>query len=448
MVGKVNPIRNVWIIEGTAWGDCGKGRAAFFECEDADIVVRATGGNNAGHTIVYNGKKYALHLIPSGIIRDGVVSVISHGVVIDPEVLIQEIEMLQSDGIEVSPINLMISGRAHVIFPFHKQDDALDEFRKGAGKVGTTGRGIGPTYADKADRIGIRMWDLLLPIDKLESKVKTLLDIHNKEFESYGYPTFKLDDMMELCKKWRNKLSLYVENVSQFLDMYVGTAKKIVIEGAQSIWLDLDLGDYPFVTSSNPNTSGTLSGAGIAPIYVKEVIGVAKAHNSRVGEGPFETEESGFQGDIIRDEGHEYGTTTGRPRRCGWFDLVRFKAATKRLGLTKINLNHLDTIGKVGLRLAEEFGVQDGIKICTSYRYNGNKITYMPEDVDVLGERPVPEDVVSFKGWKIPESCKTYDDLPAEARRFIETIEEAVQVPITYIGIGPDNSQTIVREEI
>ena len=224
MVGKVNPIRNVWIIEGTAWGDCGKGRAAFFECEDADIVVRATGGNNAGHTIVYNGKKYALHLIPSGIIRDGVVSVISHGVVIDPEVLIQEIEMLQSDGIEVSPINLMVSGRAHVIFPFHKQDDALDEFRKGAGKVGTTGRGIGPTYADKADRIGIRMWDLLLPIDKLESKVKTLLDIHNKEFESYEYPTFKLDDMMELCKKWRSKLSLYVENVSQFLDMYVGTA--------------------------------------------------------------------------------------------------------------------------------------------------------------------------------------------------------------------------------
>lgn len=445
MVGIVNPKRNVIVIEGTAWGDCGKGRAAFFECEDADIVVRATGGNNAGHTVVYNGKNYALHLIPSGIIRDGVISVISHGVVIDPDVLIQEIEMFQKDGIHVSPANLLISGRAHVIFPFHKQDDALDEFRKGAGKVGTTGRGIGPTYADKADRIGIRMWDLLLPYNKLVKKVELLTNIHNKEFESYEYPLFDVNSMMELCLKWKEKISQYVCNVSQFLDMYVGTDKKIVIEGAQSIWLDLDFGDYPFVTSSNPNTSGTLSGAGIAPIYVKDVIGVAKAHNSRVGEGPFETELISALGDIIREEGHEYGTTTGRPRRCGYFDLVRFKAAVKRLGLTKIDLNHVDTIGKVGLRIAKELGIEDGIKICTSYSYNGNKIDYVPEDMGVTGQQPVSGDMISFKGWKVPKNCSKYEDLPSEARRFIETIEEAVKVPITYIGIGPDNAETIVR---
>ena len=445
MVSKFVPKRNVTVIEGTAWGDCGKGRAAFFECEDASIVVRGTGGNNAGHTVVYNGNKYALHLIPSGIIRENVTSIISHGVVIDPDVLIHEIESLQNAGVIVSPVNLMVSGRAHVIFPFHKQDDALDEFRKGDKKVGTTGRGIGPTYSDKCDRIGIRMWDLLLPYGELKEKVETLTDIHNKEFGNYGFSQFDIDVMMKCCKRWKDKLSDYITNVSLFLDNKVGTDEKIVIEGAQSIWLDLDFGDYPFVTSSYPNTAGTFSGSGIAPIFLKDVIGVAKAHNSRVGEGPFETELNNEIGDIIREEGHEYGTTTGRPRRCGWFDLVRFKSATKRLGLTKINLNHVDTIGKVGLRLEKELGIKEGIKICTSYNYNGENISYMPEDMSLTGQYPTTGDMLSFKGWEIPENCRSYEKLPSEARRFIETIEEAVQVPITFIGIGPDNSQTIVR---
>lgn len=440
--------RNVTVVEGTAWGDCGKGRTSFWECENADIVVRATGGNNAGHTVVYNGKKYALHLIPSGIIRKGVISVVSHGVVIDPDVLIQEIKRFKADGVHVSPANLMISGRAHVIFPFHKQNDALDEARKGDCKVGTTGRGIGPTYADKADRVGIRMWDLCLPYRELKKKVEFLMNIHNEEFERYEYPLFNIDDMMGLCEKWKNELAGYVTNVSRFLDMYVGTDKKIVIEGAQSIWLDLDWGDYPYVTSSNPNTAGTLSGAGIAPIYVKDVIGVAKAYNSRVGEGPFETELLNVIGDIIREEGHEYGTTTGRPRRCGYLDLVRFRTAVKRLGLTKINLNHVDTIGKVGLRLANEFGIDDGVKICKSYSYKGEMINYIPEDVEITGEKPTIGELISFKGWEIPKNCKKYEDLPFEARHFIETIEDAVQVPITYIGIGADNSETIVREVI
>jgi adenylosuccinate synthase len=447
MVSAVESKKNVTVIEGTAWGDCGKGRAAFFECEDADIVIRATGGNNAGHTVVYNGKKYALHLIPSGIIRKNVISVISHGVVIDPEVLIQEIKMLQEDGIYVSPVNLMVSGRAHIIFPFHKRDDALGEELKGDKKVGTTGRGIGPTYADKADRIGLRMYDLLLDEEKLQRKLVTIVNVHNAELRSHGYEEdcFEVSDMMELCRNWKAELGDYIENVSRFLDMYVGSDKKIVIEGAQSIWLDMDLGDYPFVTSSNPNTSGTLSGAGIAPIYVKDVIGVAKAYNSRVGEGPFETELLNEVGDIIRETGFEYGTTTGRPRRCGYFDLVRFKAAVKRLGVTKINLNHVDTIGLVGLKVAEELHVEKGIRICTAYRYQGEFISYLPEDTEITGEIPEPIYDCEFEGWNIPVDCKTYEELPAEARRFIETIESVVKVPVTYIGIGADNSKTIVR---
>lgn len=446
MVEKFEPKRNVVVIEGTAWGDCGKGRSAFFECENADIVIRATGGNNAGHTVVYNDKKYALHLIPSGIIRPGVVSVISHGVVIDPEVLISEINMLKCDGVEISPVNLLISGRAHVIFPFHKVNDALDEDRKGDKKVGTTGRGIGPAYADKADRIGIRMWDLLLPEKKLYEKLSRLVDIHNEEFELYKYDTFDVDEMMTLCSKWKCAIGDYIKNTSWFVDRYVGTDKKIVIEGAQSIWLDLDMGDYPFVTSSYPNTSGTISGAGIAPIYVKDVIGVAKAHNSRVGEGPFETEEKGEIGNVIRELAHEYGTTTKRPRRCGYFDLVRFKAAVKRLGVTKINLNHIDTIGLVGLELQNKLGIENGIKICTKYMCGENgEIDYLPEDLEVEELTITPVYDFAFHGWEIPKNCTAFEDLPYEAQRFIETIENAVGVPVAHIGIGPDNSQTIIK---
>lgn len=447
MVNAFIPRQNVTIIEGTAWGDCGKGRAAFFECEDADIVIRATGGNNAGHTVVYNGTKYALHLIPSGIIWPNVMSIISHGVVVDPDVLIYEIETLQRAGVHVGPDNLMLSNRANIIFPFHKQQDLLDEVRKGDSKVGTTGKGIGPCYKDKADRIGLRMIDLLLPYPKLYKKVSYIVEKHNEEFNlSKCYPPFDVTSIMLSCSHWKKALSRYICNVSKYLDTWVGTDKKIVIEGAQSIWLDLDWGDYPFVTSSNPNSSGTLSGAGIAPIYVKDIIGVAKAHNSRVGEGPFETEDCSFVGDVIREVAHEYGTTTGRPRRCGYFDLVRFKAAIKRLGVTKINLNHLDSIGKVGQILQDKHNMDNGIAICTSYEYDGEIIDYLPEDYEVTGCIPTPIFEHKFGGWTIPEDCSTYEDLPTEAKRFVETIEHAVGVPIVYLGIGADNSKTIVRQ--
>lgn len=439
------PIQNVTVIEGTSWGDCGKGRASHFECQNADIVIRGTGGDNAGHTIVTDGKKRVTHLLPSGIVIPGVMNVISHGVVVNPDTLITEIQELKADKISVSPGNLMISGRAGVIFPFHKQKDALEEYLKKEGKVGTTKRGIGPTYESKCARDGIRMWDLLLPEEKLFKKVEFLTNIHNDQFKIYDFETFDVNEMVELCRKWKAELQGYITNVSHFLDMYVGTSKKIVIEGAQSIWLDLDWGDYPFVTSSNPNTAGTLSGAGIAPLYLKDTIGVAKAHNSRVGEGPFETEMDNEIGDIMRKNAGEYGATTGRPRRCGYFDMVRFKAACKRLGLTKIALNHVDSIGTLGLKLEKQLGLKDGIKICTKYLYNGKYIDYMPEDTEITGCKPIPLYGHSFSGWEIPEVCRYYEDLPREAKRLVEIIERAVEVPVAYIGIGPDNSQTIVR---
>jgi adenylosuccinate synthase len=445
MVKAVEPIKNVTIVEGANRGDCGKGRAAFFECNDADIVVRATGGANAGHTIVYNGKKYALHLIPSGIIREHVISVIAQGVVIEPDVLIDEISMLQADGIYVSPANLFVSGKAHIVFPFHKADDALNEEIKGANKVGTTGRGIGPAYSDKAARIGLRMHDLLLPPEKLKEKLNVIVNFHNHKRGSYGADLFDVNEMFELCQKWQGEIGGYIKNTNRLIDMYVGTTKKIVIEGAQGVWLDLDSEDYPMVTSSHCSTSGTLQGAGIAPIYVKDVIGVIKAYDSRVGNGPFDTELTGREGDIIRELGHEYGTTTGRPRRCGWFDLVRFKAAVKRLGVTKINLNHLDTIGLVGNQIESEMHVQKGIKICTKYKFDDKIIDYLPEGMEISNIKLQPIYTEEFSGWQIPEDCTTYEQLPAEARRFIETIENAVGVPITYIGIGADNSKTIVR---
>ena len=442
MVRDYFPERNVYVVLGTAHGDCGKGRAAFFESKDADYVVRATGGNNAGHTVVYEGKKYILHLIPSGIIRKGVVSIISNGVVIDPDVLIEEISALRKGGIKVDSDNLMISCKAHIIFSFHKKMDALQEVIKGNAKVGTTGRGIGPAYSDKADRIGIRMGDLLLPEDQLAQKVKVLVDYHNVIFKAYGKEEVDLNEILNKCKEWKETLKAYIADSQALFDSIVGGKSKIVIEGAQSIWLSLDDGDYPYVTSSNPGTAGTLAGAGIAPVYLRKTIGVAKAYCSRVGEGPFETEQSNKAGNIIRELGHEYGATTGRPRRCGWLDLVRLKSACKRLGVTSLCLNHVDTIGLVGKRL-EELGEEAGIKVCTEYLYNGEKISYFPSYNG--NEKATPIYGESFHGWNIEDGTKTFEDLPEEAKRFILFVEEFIGVHIEYIGIGADNSKTIIR---
>lgn len=409
---------NVTVITGCYWGDEGKGRAAFYECKDADMCIRATGGNNAGHTIVYNGEKYALHLIPSGIINEHTVCGIGPGVVIDPQILIEEIEMLQKSGINVSPENLIIASNAHIIMPYHKVADAFQESLK-PNKVGTTGKGIGPTYSDKCNRIGLRMGDLLLSDNDLLHKIYMPRNYYHNTFEAFSY---KFDTvclysgaLLDLCRYYREILAPYIKNWNSCINPALANGKKIVIEGAQAYKLDIDHGDYPYVTSSNCNTSGTLSGAGIGPIYVKDVIGVLKSYCSRVGEGPFPTEQNNKIGDIIRDLGHEYGTTTGRPRRCGFLDLTIINESKYVMGYTCLALNHLDTVGEI----INQIGLM--------------QVKVAPDKYALLNI-----------GWDTT-GCKTYTDLPDKAREFIELIECVTELPVKYIGIGADNADTIIK---
>lgn len=409
---------NVTVITGCYWGDEGKGRAAFYECKDADMCIRATGGNNAGHTVVYNGQKYALHLIPGGIINEHTVCGIGPGVVIDPQVLIEEIEMLQKSGINVSPENLVIASNAHIIMPYHKVADAFQESLK-SNKVGTTGRGIGPTYADKCNRVGLRMEDLLLRDNDLLNKIFITADYYKTTFKAFSYPSEVTDTysgaLLDFCREARDFLAPYIKDWNSCINTALADSKKIVIEGAQAYKLDIDHGDYPYVTSSNCNTSGTLSGAGIGPIYVKEVIGVLKSYCSRVGEGPFHTEQKNKIGNVIRDLGHEYGTTTGRPRRCGFLDLTIINESKGIMGYTCLALNHLDTIGKIINQLGHY-----------EVRLSNNEYAQFYEGWDTTG-------------------CKTYMDLPDEARKFVELIEGVTELPVKYIGIGADNADTIIK---
>lgn len=409
---------NVTVITGCYWGDEGKGRAAFYECKDADMCIRATGGNNAGHTVVYNGQKYALHLIPGGIINEHTVCGIGPGVVIDPQVLIEEIEMLQKSGINVSPENLIIASNAHIIMPYHKVADAFQESLK-SNKIGTTGRGIGPTYSDKCNRMGLRMGDLLLSDSDLLHKIFIPAGYYKDTFKAFSYPSEVVDTysgtLLDLCREYRKVLAPYIQDWKSCINPALADGKKIVIEGAQAYKLDIDHGDYPYVTSSNCNTSGTLSGAGIGPVYVKEVIGVLKSYCSRVGEGPFPTEQKNKIGDVIRDLGHEYGTTTGRPRRCGFLDLTIINESKGVMGYTCLALNHLDTIGKI----IEQLGYYE-VKLSNN------------------------EHAQFYEGWDTT-GCKTYMDLPDEARKFVELIEGVTELPVKYIGIGADNAETIIK---
>lgn len=431
---------NVSIIVGLQWGDEGKGRVSHFISDDA-ICIRATGGNNAGHTVVANGKKFALHLLPASIIKPNTISIIAPGVVIDLKVLTEEITMLKNAGIEITPKNLIISPRAHIIFPYHIQVDKLHEELKGKKKIGTTLRGIGPCYADKINRIGLRMDDLLNcsndeAVRKIRNASKTSTALLKKflgksavEFDNIYLQAFTY------WKQYRHTLVPYITDEREIIFRALEVNQKIIIEGAQSLYLDLDAGDYPYVTSSNPSTSGTAAAAGIGPKYIRNVYGIIKAYCSRVGEGPFNTELSDEVGDLIRELGHEYGTTTNRPRRCGWLDLVRLKNAITINGVTALCINHLDTIGKIG----EQIGY---INVCTSYSYTYNgdyrTINYVP----VHSEACIPN-YYHFEGGWDTSNCKNYNDLPEKAKNFIEFIENYTGVPVKFIGIGPDEKDTI-----
>lgn len=418
------------VVLGCFYGDEGKGKVIDYLSQDADIAVRATGGDNAGHTINVNGVKYAMHLIPSGILSGHTIAVIGNGVVLNPEVLKNEINNLESHGYQVNG-NLKISEKAHIILPYHKLMDAALEIKRSS-KIGTTGKGIGPAYCDKFERCGLRIEDLYS--ESFEEKLKELFLLKSSLLDFYGIHQ-KLDyqKMYDDYRNYAELLKPFVCDTVTYLHKALENNKKVVVEGAQATLLDIDFGSYPFVTSSNPTIGGILTGTGLNQLNIGNTYGVIKAYSSRVGEGPYVTELLDETGDKIRELGHEYGTTTGRPRRCGWLDLVALNYAKRINGLTALAINHLDTIGKF-----------DTFKVCIAYEKEGEAITDFTTNLDVLSKcKPIYKEFEGNFGdisW-----CKKYEDLPEKAKDYIEYIEEYTNVPVKFIGVGSDREEMIIR---
>lgn len=419
----------VRVVVGTQWGDEGKGKYIDMLAKDSDLVVRFSGGNNAGHTIVADGVKYALHLIPSGILHKGKTCIIGNGVVIDPAVLIGEIKDLSERGINTD--RLLISDRAHLIMPYHRELDELQERFRGGANLGTTRRGIGPAYADKTERCGIRMCDFI-DGEEFPRRVRENVAVKNLLIEKvYGGKGFDADRIIAEYSAYADILRPHVTDVQPVIFEAVETGRNVLFEGAQATFLDLDFGTYPYVTSSNPVAGGVCTGSGLGPVYIDEVYGVLKAYTSRVGSGPFPTEQDNETGNAIREMGWEYGTTTGRPRRCGWLDTVMIRYAARINGLTALAINHVDTIGKL-----------DRIKLCVAYSKDGQRITHFPASLKELAKcEPVYEE---FENWKEDISgVRRFEDLPANARKYLGRIEQLVGVKIKLIGVGKDREQTI-----
>ncbi len=419
----------VAVVLGLNYGDEGKGKVSTFLAKNSDIALRCTGGNNAGHTVEFNGDKIVFHLIPSGILNKNTDAVIGNGVVIDPKVLFEEIEVLKQHNVDLSKLH--ISTRAHLIFPYHIAEDKLQEELKGDDKVGTTARGIGPCYMDKANRIGLRVIDMYS--DSFEKKLRRNITNKNKVFELFGFPTLDEEEIVKGYLNYRDMMKPYVMDTVSYLHKAIDDNKTIVCEGAQATGLDMDLGDYPMVTSSNPTIGGIQTGSGLGARDLNEVYGVCKAYASRVGEGPFITEQNNETGDIIRELGHEYGATTKRPRRCGWMDLVALKYAVRVNGVTGLALNHLDTIGKLGKA-----------KLCVGYKLDGK--VYDETSDDIIGRENEVEPVYEeFKTEFDIKGEREYDKLPKAAKKYIERIEKHIGVPVKFIGTGPDNDDMIIR---
>ena len=418
------------IVVGTQWGDEGKGKYIDMLAADSDIVVRYSGGNNAGHTIVANGVKYALHLMPSGILHDSKTCVIGNGVVIDPAVLLKEIDELNAKNVNTD--KLVISDRAQVIMPYHRYLDELQEAQRGSSSIGTTKRGIGPAYMDKTERCGIRICDLM-ETEVFEAKVRQNVELKNLIIEKvYGGTPVNADDIIKEYNAYANRLRKYVKDANYLINTGIENGKNVLFEGAQATLLDLDFGTYPYVTSSNPISGGVCTGAGVGPTKINEVYGVLKAYTSRVGAGPFPTEQENDIGNTIRELGHEYGTTTGRPRRCGWLDMVMIKFSAQVNGLTNLAINHVDTIGKL-----------PEIKLCVAYDKDGEKINYFPASLNELAKcKPIYE---TFQGWSEDISyIRDFNKLPENAKKYIRRIEELAGVKVKYLGVGSKREQTII----
>ncbi|MDR2301016.1 MAG: adenylosuccinate synthase [Deltaproteobacteria bacterium] len=422
-------------VIGTQWGDEGKGKVVDLLTDRADMVVRFHGGNNAGHTLVVGDSTYALHLVPSGILHGDKISVIATGVVVDPGVLIGEIKDLTARGVEISPKNLKISGKAHAILPYHKRLDEARESKAGDAKIGTTGRGIGPAYEDKASRVGLRLSDLL-DLNLFESKVKKALEEKNCLFENlYGQKPLKTADIMAEARDWAAFLSPFITDTFEIIQKAAKENKNILFEGAQGVQLDIDHGTYPFVTSSNPTAGSVSVGSGLAPNKIDKVAGLVKAYTSRVGEGPFPTELLDDTGTRIREIGREFGTTTGRPRRCGWLDAVVVRTAVDLCGIDSLAITKLDVLR--GL---------DEIKMATSYRLDGQELFHVPGVLsDFSRVEPVYE---TFKGFSQDiSSARTMDQLPPEAKTFLNRLSETVGARVGLVSVGPERGQTIILDE-
>lgn len=417
------------VVVGSQWGDEGKGKITDYLAQKADLVVRYSGGNNAGHTIVYEGKKFALRLIPSGIFTAGEV-IMGNGMVINPKAFLEEVSYLNDAGINTGKIH--ISDRAHVILPYHIKIDALEEKLRGESAIGTTGRGIGPAYVDKYDRCGIRIGEFVNE-EIFKKRIHQVI-----EFKKQLYPQLNVDadSIFEEYKEYAKKMKPLVCDTGAFLDEALLNHKKVLFEGAQGAMLDIDYGTYPFVTSSNPGANGVCAGASIGPLYINEVIGIVKAYTTRVGAGAFPTEIDGNLADFIREAGHEYGTVTKRPRRVGWFDAVVVNQSRRMSSLTGISLMLLDVLSGI-----------ETLKLCTAYMLDDQKIYALPSTVEELERcKPVYEEM---PGWKEDISnVSSFEELPINCQNYIRRIEELVHCPITIFSVGPDRKQTIILKEV
>ena len=422
---------NVAII-GAQWGDEGKGKIVDLFTHDADIIVRFQGGNNAGHTLVVDGKKTVLHLVPSGALHPGKLCVISNGVVVDPEVLLKEIAGLKQNGWLLDDASLRISEEAHLIMPYHKAIDQARERLRGEGMIGTTGRGIGPAYEDKVARIGIRFIDLLEE-ETFQEKLRRNIEEKNIYLKAIlKEKALDFNKIHDRYSGYREKLKTYVTDTGLLLDREMRAGKRVLFEGAQGTLLDVDHGTYPFVTSSNTVAGGVSSGTGVGPRHIHQVIGISKAYTTRVGSGPFPTELHGSEGEILKREGIEFGATTGRPRRCGWFDAVAVRHAVRISGITGLALTKLDVL--TGFKK---------IPICVAYRYDGKLHEEFPASIRAMqSAQPILEEM---DGWDTPlTAVRRFSDLPANAQKYVRRIEKILETEVILVSVGPDREQTVM----
>lgn len=425
-----------FIVLGAQWGDEGKGKMTDYLAENADVVVRFQGGNNAGHTVEVGDKQYKLHLIPSGILYGDKLNVIGNGVVLDPKAMFEEIEYLEGLGVKVTADNFIVSDRAHLIMPYHKALDAAKEKERGKNDIGTTGKGIGPCYTDKAERSGIRVCDLMHK-EVFKVRLRENIDFKNEILTKiYGLEAQDFDTIYKEYLGYAEKMRAFVTDTSVRVYDSIKSGKNVLFEGAQGNLLDIDYGTYPFVTSSNTIAGGVCIGAGIGPNMINSVVGIAKAYTTRVGKGPFPTELLDEMGEHIRAVGHEFGVTTGRARRCGWLDIVILKSAARVSGITSFALTKIDTLAGI-----------EKIKICIGYDFNGKTIGYVPASLEDLALcTPIYEE---FNGWDDSVAkARSYDELPENAKIYIKRIEELTDTKISLVGVGPRRDQTIVVSEI